>query len=60
MPRRETPGHRGLSSRENDRELNGEEWAPNEAKLVDLGVPVGGNGADSRGKMYGDGAEASA
>lgn len=44
MPRRETPGHRGLSSRENDREVNGKEWAPNEAKLVDLRVSVEGNG----------------
>ncbi|CAK9821513.1 hypothetical protein ANTRET_LOCUS227 [Anthophora retusa] len=35
MPRRETPGHRGLSSRENDGELNGEEWSPNETKSFD-------------------------
>lgn len=59
MLRRETPGHRGLSSRENEREVNGKEWAPNEAKLVDLRVPVEGNGEDSRGKMDGDEVETS-
>lgn len=35
MSRRETPGHRGLSSEENANMLNGKEWWPNEAELVD-------------------------
>lgn len=40
MPRRETPGHRGLSSVKKTRVLNREEWWPNEAKLVDPAVMV--------------------
>lgn len=47
MPRRETPGHRGLSSGENDRELNGEEWGSKRGEVSRPGGTcrrVGGSG----------------